>query len=99
VFYLISRSPWPRRLAVPTRQESPGKVLTAQEIAQIVQSLPERYAALAVTQNTLGLRIGEACALRVSDVDFLRSTVTVGRTFDEGTCSFVDRTKATVALG
>jgi hypothetical protein len=40
---------------------------------------PKRYRALVVASAGLGLRQGEACALTVDRVDFLRRKVTVDR--------------------
>lgn len=91
---LIPKSPWPKRLKVPKPSEPVGRTLTATELAALVEATPARYKALVTTQAGLGLRIGEVVALRVSDVDWLRSVVTVSRMWDEGTRTFVDRTKS-----
>jgi integrase len=51
--------------------------LSDDDVRAIIAATPERYHALVVSLVGLGLRIGEACGLLVTDVDFLRKTVHV----------------------
>ena len=51
--------------------------LSDDDVAAMLAATPERYRGLVVTLVGLGLRISEACGLRVSDVDFLRKVVHV----------------------
>ena len=53
--------------------------LSDDDVRAIIAATPPRYRALAVALVGLGVRIGEACGLLVSDVDFLRKTVHVRR--------------------
>jgi integrase len=62
------------------------KVLTipsAADVAALAAALPPRYAAVPYVAAGLGLRPGEVFGLQVSDVDFLRRSVTVARQLDE----------------
>lgn len=51
--------------------------LSDKDVSAVLVATPERYRALVITLVGLGLRISEACGLRVNDVDFLRKTVQV----------------------
>jgi integrase len=51
--------------------------LDDEEVTAILHATPEYYRPLVVALIGLGLRISEACGLRVEDVDFLRRTVRV----------------------
>ena len=51
--------------------------LTDEDVAAILAATPAFYRPLVITLVGLGLRISEACGLRVQDVDFLRRTVRV----------------------
>ncbi len=51
--------------------------LSDEDVQAALTVTPERYRALVITLVGLGLRISEACGLRVEDVDFLRKTVRV----------------------
>jgi integrase len=46
-------------------------------VAAVLAATPPAYRTLAISLIGLGLRISEACGLRVEDVDFLRRTVHV----------------------
>ncbi|MBA2768524.1 MAG: site-specific integrase [Sporichthyaceae bacterium] len=59
------------------------RVLTPEEFSRILGELPTRYAAMVLTDIETGLRWGELIALRPTDVDFLRRTITVHRTIIE----------------
>lgn len=49
--------------------------LTDEDVAAVLAATPPSYRPLAIVLVGLGLRISEACGLRVEDVDFLRRTV------------------------
>jgi len=69
----VGRIPFPRH-----RRSAPPKVLTQQEIAALLGALRRRkYRALLLTCYAAGLRIGEACRLRVSDIDSQRMVIHV----------------------
>lgn len=51
--------------------------LTDEDVAQVVAVAPPQHRALVITLVGTGLRISEACGLRVQDVDFLRRTIHV----------------------
>lgn len=51
--------------------------LSDDDVRKVLDATPAQYRALVVTLAGLGLRISEACGLRVADVDFLRKTVHV----------------------
>ena len=52
---------------VPERKEA--RFLTEEELKRVAEAMPERYGALVWTLGVTGLRIGEALALRVKNVD------------------------------
>jgi integrase len=51
--------------------------LTDEDITAVLRATPEHCRPLVITLTGLGLRISEACDLRVEDIDFLRRTVQV----------------------
>lgn len=60
------------------RYERPRVVpLTVQQVRDLADAMPGRARALVLAQAGLGLRIAELLALRTTDIDFLRRTVTV----------------------
>jgi integrase len=80
-----------RGVKLPARGKRQNTYLSAEQLrALAIES--GRYGSLILLLGTAGLRWGEAAALRVSDVDFLkrrimlhRNAVTVGRTVHVGT--------------
>lgn len=69
----VGRIPFPRH-----RRCAPPKVLTREEIAALLGALRRRkYRALLLTCYAAGLRIGEACRLRVNDIDSQRMVIHV----------------------
>jgi integrase len=52
---------------------------TADQVRALLGAVPKRWRAYVAVCAFAGLRLGEASALRVSDVDFLRRTITVAR--------------------
>lgn len=79
---LIGRSPC-RKVALPRVRPPARTVLDPLELQRLADAAPARYRALILVAGVLGLRWGEAVALRVRDVDFLRRTVTVAQTVEE----------------
>jgi integrase len=59
------------------------RILTPAEFERLLEALPERHAAMVLTDIETGLRWGELIALRPADVDFLRRTITVQRVIVE----------------
>lgn len=80
-----------RGVKLPRRAKRRNVYLTADQLGHLADE-SGRYRALVLLLGTAGLRWGEAAALRVSDVDFLRrrialheNAVTVGREVHVGT--------------
>lgn len=65
------------RAKVPQENNREPRFLTAGEVAAIVDEAPYRYRALLLLLAYGGLRVGEAVALRVQDLDLLHRRVTV----------------------
>ena len=65
------------KLAPEVRREP--RFLSPEEIRRLAGEVPPRYRALIPLMAYAGLRVGEAAALRVGDIDFLRGRVTVAR--------------------
>lgn len=66
-----------KAVKAPTAPRRRDVHLTDEDVAAILTATPEFYRPLASTLVGLGLRVSEACGLRVQDVDFLRRTVRV----------------------
>lgn len=62
---------------VAAAQRREPRFLTEEEVKAIVQEVPERYRALVWTLALGGLRIGEASALRVKNLDLKGGTIRV----------------------
>lgn len=60
-------------------------VLKAEQIAPVLLSIDPKHRALFAAAIHLGLRRGELCALRKTDVNFALSKVLVRRTYDKNT--------------
>jgi integrase len=71
---LVARSPLSRRTSPPHGRQRPYVASTAQ-IWALHEALEPRYRAALLLGAFAGLRVGEACGLRVSDVDFMRGIV------------------------
>ena len=52
---------------------------TIRQVAALLDAVPARCRALVAVAAFAGLRLGEAAALQVGDIDFLRRTVRVSR--------------------
>jgi integrase len=59
------------------------RILAPEEFERLLAELPSRWLPMVLTDIETGLRWGELIALRPTDVDFLRRTVTVQRTIVE----------------
>ncbi|RIY19585.1 hypothetical protein CJI54_00025 [Bifidobacteriaceae bacterium NR026] len=55
-------------------------IATPEEVKTIYEEMPEAYAPSVLLASLGAFRIGEICALKVSDIDFKRNTVTISRT-------------------
>lgn len=76
----ISRNPSDDvRLPRQRRQDVAMRLPTTEQVFCLLGAAEERWRALFALCAFAGLRLGEAAALRVSDVDFLRRTLQVSR--------------------
>jgi integrase len=91
---MIGRSPL-RKVALPKRRAPERTTLEPAELAALIEQIPARFRALVLIAGVLGLRWGEAIALRVRDIHTLKRTVTVAQTVEElnGTVRVVPETK------
>jgi integrase len=67
------------RIKLPPEAPREARFLTPQEVHRLALATEDRYRAMILLMAYGGLRMGEASALRVGDVDFLRGRVTVSR--------------------
>jgi integrase len=74
----IGRNP-AARIQLPADNRRQPRFLTADQVAGLVEATPERYQTLVLTLAYAGLRVGEAAALRVGDLDTLRGRIHVRR--------------------
>jgi integrase len=72
-----------RREERPKSEPRKARFLDEAEVDQIAGEVPERYRALVWTLAVGGLRIGEATALRVGDLDLKAGTIHVHRNAPE----------------
>ncbi len=72
---IVARNPCSRRTS-PGAGEQRAYVATTKQVWALHDAMPERYRAAVLLGAFTGLRVAEACGLRVADVDFLRGTVT-----------------------
>jgi integrase len=66
-----------KAVKAPTAPRRRDVHLTDEDLTAVLGATPEHYRPLVITLVGLGLRISEACGLRVQDVDFLRRTVRI----------------------
>lgn len=70
-----------------TKAPPPGtdemRFLSAEEVKRLAEATPERYQTLIYVLAYAGLRIGEAAALRVDDLDLLRGRIGIERSVSE----------------
>jgi integrase len=71
---LIARSPCSRRTS-PGLGEQRVYVATTEQVWQLYEEFPEHMRLAVLLGAFVGLRLGEACGLRVQDIDFLRAVV------------------------
>ncbi len=80
---LLARSP-ARTVENPSTDPQGGlRVLEAGEVARLAGAHPERFRALTYLLSYRGLRIGEAAALRVGDLDLMRGRLQISGTLTE----------------
>lgn len=66
-------------LVLPKRNLRQGTFYTAEEASRIISAATGKYKALYWIAAETGMRPGELCGLKVSDLDIQKLTVTVGR--------------------
>jgi integrase len=71
---LIVKSPCSRRTA-PSVGEQRVYVATTDQVWRLYDLFPERMRLAVILGAFVGLRLAEACGLRVEDIDFLRAVV------------------------
>lgn len=79
---LIGRSPC-LGVRLPAAQAREMRFLHPEEVSRLAGAVPDRYRALVALGAYGGLRFGELAGLRVRDVDFLRSRLTVAEAIVE----------------
>jgi integrase len=72
---ILAKSPCSRRTSPPAAAQRPY-VATTDQVWALHDAMPEHLRAAILLGAFAGLRVGEACGLRVSDVDFMRGVVT-----------------------
>jgi integrase len=70
----LSRNPCSRRIAPPTGRAE-QLCLTTEQVSQLYDAFPEHLRVAILLGAFAGLRISEAVALRIEDVDFVRGVV------------------------
>ena len=71
---IVAKSPCSRRTSPPAGKQRPYVATTAQVWA-LYDAFPEHLRAAVLLGAFAGLRVAEACGLRVADVDFMRGIV------------------------
>jgi integrase len=79
---LLARNP-AARISAPRSKREEMRFLTPDEIDRVAEAIPTRYRALVYFLAYGGLRIGEATALRVENLDLLRGRVHVVEAYAE----------------
>jgi integrase len=79
---LIAKSPC-RGVELPVQKARVKRVATIDDIHRLADAIDERYRPLVHLLGFVGLRWGEAAALRASDFDFSGRTLTVSRALTE----------------
>lgn len=72
---LVAKSPCSRKTSPKAGRQRPY-VCTTEQLWALHDAMPEHLRAAVLLGAFVGLRLGEACGLRVSDVDFMRGVVT-----------------------
>jgi integrase len=71
---IVARNPCSRWTS-PGMGKQRAYVATTEQVWALYEAMPERYRAAILLGAFAGLRIAEACGLRVADVDFMRGIV------------------------
>lgn len=79
---LLGRNP-AARVKAPKPARSRHRILTPDEVRFVTEAMPERYRELVYVMAYAGLRIGEATALSVENLDLLRGRLRVERAYTE----------------
>lgn len=79
---VIAHSPC-RKIRLPKGDGAEVVPPTVEQVGALADALDDRWRAVVVTLAGSGLRIGEMLGLQVSDVDFLRRTISVERQRDQ----------------
>ena len=72
---IVARSPCSRRTSPPRAKQRPY-VATIEQVWALHDAMPEELRAAVLLAAFAGLRVAEACGLRVADVDLMRATIT-----------------------
>lgn len=72
---IVPRSPCSRRTS-PMKGKQRAYVATTEQVWALYDAMPPRYRTAILLGAFAGLRVAEACGLRVADVDFMRGVVT-----------------------
>jgi integrase len=72
---IVPRSPCSRRTSPPRAKQRPY-VATTDQMWALHDAMPEHMRAAILLGAFAGLRVAEACGLRVADIDFLRGVIT-----------------------
>ena len=84
-YELVTVSPVRRKLHRPQYKARKKPALTAEEIRQVLENIPDEYKALFITIALTGQRIGELLALRWTDVDFTTQKLSIRSNLWRGT--------------
>jgi integrase len=79
---LITKSPC-RGVELPTQKAAVKRVASIDDIHRLASAIEKPYGLLVYMLGIMGLRWGEAVALRVSDIDFTTRTLSVSRSLTE----------------
>lgn len=71
---ILARNPCSRRTSPGTARQR-AYVATTEQVWALYEAFPERERAAVLLGAFVGLRLAEACGLRVADVDFMRGVV------------------------
>jgi integrase len=74
-----------RDLTLGEANPAPAPFFTSAQTTAIIQAAPEPYKTMFAVASGTGVRAGELLALKVSDLDFDRKTVSISRSADDNT--------------
>lgn len=77
-------------ITLPSTEEERIVPLLPEQVAAIADKVSARYRAIVVVQAGLGLRVGEALALRLEDIDWMRRVVRVRYQVEPRTSELID---------